>query len=64
MILAPVGGGGLVSGTAISTRNMLPGCKVIACEPEGADDAFRSFKSNSLIPSENPKTIADGLLSL
>ena len=63
MILAPVGGGGLVSGTAISTRNMLPGCKVIACEPEGADDAFRSFKSNSLIPSENPKTIADGLLT-
>jgi threonine dehydratase len=42
LILTPVGGGGLLSGTAISTKHLLPGCKVIACEPAGADDAYRS----------------------
>lgn len=63
IIMAPVGGGGLLSGTAISTKYLLPGCKVIAAEPLGADDAFRSFKAKKLIPSENPKTIADGLLT-
>ncbi len=62
-IIAPVGGGGLLSGTAISTRQMLPHCKVFAAEPAGADDAFQSFHSGKLIPSENPKTIADGLLT-
>jgi len=63
IILAPVGGGGLLSGTAISAKYLSPGCKVIACEPAGADDAYRSFKSKTLIPSENPNTIADGLLT-
>lgn len=63
MILAPVGGGGLVSGTAISTREMLPSAKVLAIEPAGADDAYRSFTSGKLVPSLNPKTIADGLLT-
>jgi len=63
IILAPVGGGGLLSGTALSTRHLLPGCKVIGAEPAGADDACRSFKSKTLIPSESPKTIADGLLT-
>jgi threonine dehydratase len=63
IILAPVGGGGLLSGTAISTKHLLPGCKVIACEPAGADDAYRSFRAGKIIPSENPKTIADGLLT-
>jgi threonine dehydratase len=63
IILAPVGGGGLLSGTAVSARHLLPYCKVIAVEPAGADDAYRSFKSKTLIPSENPKTIADGLLT-
>ncbi len=62
-IIAPVGGGGLLSGTALATKKLLPGCKVIAAEPAGADDAFRSFHSKKLIPSENPKTIADGLLT-
>ena len=62
-IIAPVGGGGLLSGTAISVKHLLPGCRVIAAEPAGADDAFRSFQSKTLIPSENPKTIADGLLT-
>ena len=63
IIMAPVGGGGLLSGTAISTKHLLPKCKVIAAEPAGADDAFRSFQAKKIIPSVNPKTIADGLLT-
>jgi len=63
IIMAPVGGGGLLSGTALSTKYLLPGCKVIAAEPAGADDAFRSFQAKKIIPSINPKTIADGLLT-
>lgn len=63
IIIVPVGGGGLLSGTAISVKHLLPECKVIAAEPAGADDAFRSFKAKQLIPSVNPKTIADGLLT-
>ena len=63
IIIVPVGGGGLLSGTAISAKKLLPNCKIIAAEPAGADDAFRSFHSKKLIPSENPKTIADGLLT-
>jgi len=63
VIMTPVGGGGLLSGTAISTKQLLPGCKVIAAEPAGADDAFRSFHSKKWVPSENPSTIADGLLT-
>lgn len=63
VIIAPVGGGGLLSGTAISTKHFLPDCKVIAAEPAGADDAFRSFYEKKIIPSVQPKTIADGLLT-
>jgi len=63
IIMAPVGGGGLLSGTAISTKYLLPACKVIAAEPAGADDAYRSFYSKKWVPSENPLTIADGLLT-
>jgi len=63
MILAPVGGGGLLSGTALSAKYLSPGTKVIAAEPEMANDAYRSFKEGRFIPSENPKTIADGLLT-
>lgn len=63
VIMTPVGGGGLLSGTAIAAKELLPGCKVLAGEPEGADDAYRSFKSGIWVPSENPKTIADGLLT-
>jgi threonine dehydratase len=63
IIMAPVGGGGLLGGTAISTKQLLPDCKVIAAEPAGADDAFRSFQAGKIIPSVNPKTIADGLLT-
>jgi threonine dehydratase len=63
IIISPVGGGGLLSGTAISTKYLLPDCKVIAAEPAGADDAFRSFHEKKIIPSVQPKTIADGLLT-
>lgn len=63
IIMCPIGGGGLLSGTSITVRSMLPECQVIAAEPEGADDAYRSFHSKTLIPSVNPKTIADGLLT-
>ncbi len=62
-IITPVGGGGLLSGTLITTSSISPGTKVIAAEPEGADDAFRSIETGKIIPSLNPKTIADGLLT-
>ena len=62
-ILAPVGGGGLLSGTALSAHYFSPETKVIGAEPSGADDAFQSFYKGEIIPSVNPKTIADGLLT-
>lgn len=63
IIMAPVGGGGLLSGTAITTKHLLPGCRVVAAEPAGADDAYRSFQTKTRVPSVEPKTIADGLLT-
>jgi len=63
IMMAPVGGGGLLSGTALSTKYISPDTKVIAAEPAMADDAFRSFYEGKFIPSVNPQTIADGLLT-
>ncbi len=63
IIMAPVGGGGLLSGTSLTAHFISPNTKVIAAEPANADDAYRSFYSGKLIPSVNPKTIADGLLT-
>lgn len=63
LILCPVGGGGLVSGTSITVKALSPLTQVIACEPLGADDAYQSFKTGRLFPSISPKTIADGLLT-
>jgi threonine dehydratase len=63
LILTPVGGGGLVSGTALTVRGLSPRSRVIAAEPKGADDAYRSFRAGHIIPSVNPQTIADGLLT-
>jgi threonine dehydratase len=63
LVLTPVGGGGLTSGTALAARRLSPRTRVVAAEPEGADDASRSFASGRLLPSENPHTIADGLLT-
>jgi threonine dehydratase len=62
-IMAPVGGGGLLGGTALTTKYISPRTKVIAGEPEGADDAYRSFEAKKLIPMDVPNTIADGLLT-
>ncbi|MDD4086013.1 MAG: pyridoxal-phosphate dependent enzyme [Bacteroidales bacterium] len=62
-IFCPVGGGGLLSGTALSAKYWSPTTKVIGCEPKGADDAYRSFATRNLVPSINPETIADGLLT-
>lgn len=63
VVMVPVGGGGLLGGTAIAVSGRLPKARVIGVEPEGADDAYRSFRQGKLIPSVNPKTIADGLLT-
>lgn len=60
-ILAPVGGGGLLSGTAIGASGIDGNIAIIGVEPEAADDAFRSFREGILIPVENPDTVADGL---
>ncbi len=62
-LMAPVGGGGLLSGTALSVHYFSGKTKVIGAEPKGADDAFRSLKAGKIIPSVNPQTIADGLLT-
>jgi threonine dehydratase len=62
-ILVPVGGGGLLSGTLIAAKGISPKIKVVATEPEGADDAFRSWKAGKIIPMMAPKTVADGLLT-
>ena len=58
MVIAPVGGGGLLSGTALACHYFSPGTKVIAAEPAGADDAFQSFSQQKIIPSVHPDTIA------
>jgi len=60
-ILAPVGGGGLLSGTALSALYVSPDTAVFGCEPKGADDAFQSFNAGKLIPQRDPQTVADGL---
>ncbi len=63
MVLCPVGGGGLLSGTLLSRNYFSPNTTIIACEPEGANDAWQSFRAGKLIHSVNPDTIADGLLT-
>jgi threonine dehydratase len=63
IIMTPVGGGGLLSGTAITVSQSSPSTRVIAGEPAGADDAYRSLQAGKIMPSVNPNTIADGLLT-
>ena len=63
VIIAPVGGGGLLSGTSIAAKEIKKGIRVIAGEPEMADDAYRSLKAGEILLSAKPKTIADGLLT-
>jgi len=61
IIMVPIGGGGLASGTAISVKNINPKIKLIGAEPLLADDAYNSFHTGKLFPSLNSNTIADGL---
>jgi threonine dehydratase len=63
IVMTPVGGGGLLSGTAIAVTACSPKTKVMGAEPEGADDAYRSLRAGRILPSLSPKTIADGLLT-
>ena len=60
-VLAPVSGGGLLSGTALSAKMMRKNVRVVGCEPSGADDAYRSMQAGTIQPMENPQTMADGL---
>ena len=61
LLLCPVGGGGVLSGTAVAAKSLRPGIKVIATEPAGADDAAQSFHKHELIRQDTKSTIADGL---
>jgi threonine dehydratase len=63
VIVAPVGGGGLLAGVALAAKSLRPEIEVVGAEPAGADDAFRSFGLGRLIEQDNPQTIADGLRS-
>ena len=62
-IVTPVGGGGLLSGTAIAARGLKPSIAVYGAEPAGADDAWRSLQQGRIVPQTDPRTIADGLRS-
>lgn len=61
MVIAPIGGGGMISGTCLTLSNIAPETEIIAAEPEQADDAYRSFKAGHIIADDAPVTIADGL---
>jgi threonine dehydratase len=61
IILCPVGGGGLLSGTAVVAKALNPSIRVIGVEPAAADDAYRSFRAGKLIQCPSPQTVADGL---
>ena len=63
VVVLPVGGGGLLAGVATAVKSQHPEIEVVAAEPAGADDAFRSFGLGRLVPQTNPQTIADGLLT-
>ncbi|MBA3909366.1 MAG: serine dehydratase [Rhodobacter sp.] len=60
-IIAPIGGGGMISGTCLTVSNIAPGVDIYAAEPKNADDAFRSFKAGYIIADDAPETVADGL---
>ncbi len=61
-IIAPIGGGGMISGSCLTLSNMAPKMEIYAAEPEKADDAYRSFKAGHIIADDAPDTIADGLM--
>ena len=60
-VIAPIGGGGMISGTCLTLSNLAPDIKIYAAEPEQADDAYRSFKAGHIIADDAPVTVADGL---
>jgi threonine dehydratase len=60
-IIAPIGGGGMISGTCLTMSSIAPGIDVYAAEPKNADDAYRSFKAGHIIADDAPETVADGL---
>lgn len=60
-VVAPIGGGGMISGTCLTLSNLAPGIKIYAAEPEQADDAARSFRAGHIIADDAPETVADGL---
>lgn len=60
-VIAPIGGGGMISGTCLTLSNLAPEVKIYAAEPEQADDAYRSFKAGHIIADDAPETVADGL---
>ena len=61
MVVAPIGGGGMISGTCLTLSHLAPEVQIIAAEPEQADDAARSFRAGHIIADDAPDTIADGL---
>jgi len=61
VVIAPIGGGGMVSGTCLTLSNLAPDVRVFAAEPEQADDAARSFRAGHIIADDAPDTVADGL---
>ncbi len=61
VLLAPVGGGGLLSGSCIAGHHLQPTLKIFACEPEGALDVQQSIEFNRIVPMSTPRTLADGL---
>jgi threonine dehydratase/serine racemase len=63
VLVAPVGGGGLLSGTCVAARGLKPSVRIIGAEPLGADDAARSKAAGTLLPQTGPRTVADGLLT-
>ncbi|MGR3343681.1 MAG: beta-hydroxyaspartate dehydratase BhcB [Paracoccaceae bacterium] len=60
-VIAPIGGGGMISGTCLTLSNLAPNTEIFAAEPEQADDAARSFKAGRIIADDAPETVADGL---
>ena len=61
MVVAPIGGGGMISGTCLTVSSIAPHVKIYAAEPEQADDAYRSFKAGHILADDAPVTVADGL---
>ena len=64
LLAAPLGGGGLLSGSALAAQALSPGCRVIGVEPEAGNDGQRSFRAGEIVTIETPRTIADGAQTL